>query len=89
VKSDSLYAIDWTIPVGRTAHSAARAIPVRRSYSSSPMAKIPQAAKSEEIQLTARPASAGARGVIAATAFSSQGSSGKKARFEWIRPSGR
>lgn len=80
--------MDCTIPTGSTPHSTASVTPVRRPYSRSPTAKIPQAANSEAIQLTSRPASAAPSGESAARARSNQGSSGKKARSEWTAPPG-
>lgn len=88
MNSDSEYAIDWTMPTGSTAHSTTSAVPTRRPRSRSPIAKIPHAANSDAIQLTARPAPAASSGVRAETSRSSQGSSGKKARSEWTEPSG-
>jgi hypothetical protein len=88
VNSDSLYAIDCTIPTGRTAHSRTAHTPVRRPYSRSATAKIPQAAASEARSETVKPASAYDSGVVACSSRSSQGSSGKNARSEWTSPFG-
>lgn len=89
VKSDSEYAIDWTIPTGSTPHSTASVRPTRRPYSRSPIAKIPQAANRDVTQLTSRPASAASSGAMADITRSSAGSRGKNARLEWTAPSGR
>ncbi len=86
---DSLYAIDWTIPTGSTAHSSTAYTPARRPYTWSATAKTPQAAASEARALTAKPASAYDIGVTEARSRSSQGRSGKKARFECTSPFGR
>ncbi len=89
VNSDSLYAIDCTIPTGSTAHSSTAHTPALRPYTCSATAKIPQAAASEASRLTTKPPSAYDSGDTACRALSSQGSSGKKARFEWTSPFGR
>ncbi len=88
MNSDSLYAIDCTIPTGRTAHSSTAHTPARAPYTCSATAKIPHAAASEESSATTKPASAYDSGDTAAPSRSSQGSSGKNARLEWTSPFG-
>ena len=55
VNSDSLYAIDCTIPTGSTAHSSTAQTPARRPYTWSATAKIPQAAASEASSADQKP----------------------------------
>ncbi|GAB2885818.1 hypothetical protein GCM10027074_62910 [Streptomyces deserti] len=86
VNSDSLYAIDCTIPTGSTAHSSTAQTPTRRPYTWSATAKIPQAAANEASRLTTNPPSAYDSGDTAATSRSSQGRRGKNARLECTSP---
>ncbi len=88
MNSDSLYAIDCTIPTGSTAHSSTAQTPARGPYTRSATAKIPAAAASEASRLTRNPASAYDSGVTACSSRSSHGSSGKNARLEWTSPFG-
>ncbi len=97
VNSDSLYAMDCTMPTGSAAQAATAHTPARRPSEPRPRsvhtrratAKIPQAAASPATAETTRPAEPYDSPVGAATSRSSQGSSGKKARFEWTAPFGR
>ncbi|CAM5507148.1 hypothetical protein SHIRM173S_11646 [Streptomyces hirsutus] len=86
VNRDSLYAIDWTTPTGSTAQSSTAQTPARGPCTWSATAKIPHAAASEASAATTKPPSAYDSGDTAATSRSSQGSRGKKARFECTSP---
>ncbi len=82
MNSDSLYAMDCTIPTGSAAQTATANTPARRPWTRSATAKIPQAAASPATTDTTRPAEPYENPVAAETTRSSHGSSGKNARFE-------